>query len=111
MSETDEPTRAKQTLEEESEPRESLDSDGPAYYMPCGTLRDEEARQALDTGSESEKAAVVSNLLSYALWDDIWARVERDQVVKLFPALELPDSLRRAWARTLGIDESGQPRS
>ena len=54
-------------------------------------------------GSVEEKADVISHLLRYADWEDIWTYVSRDEVRDIFTTLDLPDSLRAAWARMLKI--------
>jgi hypothetical protein len=55
-------------------------------------------------GEPEERAMVISRLLRYAEWDDIWSYVSRDEVREIFAALDLPDSLRAAWARMLKIE-------
>jgi hypothetical protein len=78
--------------------------DVPAlYFFPDRPVTDEEARRML-AGTPRERATVVSHLLRYAEWDDIWSYVSRDEVREIFAALDLPDSLRAAWARMLKIE-------
>ncbi len=73
-------------------------------YLPGQSMSDEALRLVLSDGELEEQIQIVSHLLAYAPWDDIWDFVERDQVRALFDRLELPPSLRRAWARNLDID-------
>jgi hypothetical protein len=47
---------------------------------------------------------VISHLLRYAQWDDIWTYVSRDEVKEIFPTLDLPENLRLAWGRMLKIE-------
>jgi len=58
----------------------------------------------LTAGSPDERAKVISHLLRYAEWDDIWRYVSREEVRESFAELDLPESLRRAWARMLKIE-------
>lgn len=74
------------------------------YFFPDRSVTEAEARAMLSDGSDEERAWVVSHLLRYAQWDDIWAYVDRDEVRALFDTLELPDTLRSAWARMLKIE-------
>lgn len=73
------------------------------YFFPDRPVTEDEARRML-AGSPEERAQVVSHLLRYAEWDDIWRYVSRDEVREIFPTLDLPDSLRVAWARMLKIE-------
>ncbi len=61
-------------------------------------------RPSSRTGPETERAWAISHMLRYAQWDDIWLYVTRDQVRQIFPSLELPETLRQAWARMLKIE-------
>jgi hypothetical protein len=75
----------------------------PLYFFPDRPVTEEEARRML-AGPADGRAIVVSHLLRYAEWDDIWRYVSRDEVREIFAALDLPDSLRAAWARMLKIE-------
>jgi hypothetical protein len=74
------------------------------YFFPDRPVSETEARRMLLEGSAEERADVVSNLLRYAQWEDIWTYVSRDEVRDIFSSLDLPDSLRQAWARILKIE-------
>ncbi len=73
------------------------------YFFPEQPVTLAEAR-ALFAGTPEQRARVVSNLLRYAQWEDIWAWVDRDEVRELFPLLTLPDNLRAKWAHLLKIE-------
>ena len=55
-------------------------------------------------GSHEERAWVISHLLRFAQWDDIWDYVSREEVREIFPGLELPENLQAAWARMLKVE-------
>jgi len=74
------------------------------YFFPDRPVSEDEVRRALGSGTIEEKADVISHLLRYADWDDIWRYVSREEVRDIFSILELPDSLRAAWARMLKIE-------
>lgn len=74
------------------------------YFFPDHDVTEEELRKVLSQGSEEDRAWAVSHLLRYAQWEDIWAYVSREEVRKIFPALDLPENLRAAWARMLKIE-------
>ena len=74
------------------------------YFFPDRPVADEEARRMIESGTLAERAEVVSHLLRYADWDDIWRFVSRDEVRGIFSELDLPESLRVAWARMLKIE-------
>ncbi|HEV3458754.1 MAG TPA: hypothetical protein VHG32_19555 [Thermoanaerobaculia bacterium] len=74
------------------------------YFFPDQKVTAEEVRQMLRQGTSNQRAWVISHLLRYAQWDDIWAYVSRDEVKEIFPALDLPENLRLAWGRMLKIE-------
>lgn len=74
------------------------------YFFPDQTVSEARVRWILENGSRDERAWVVSHLLRFAMWDDIWTYVTRDDVREMFPDLELPESLRSAWARMLKVE-------
>jgi hypothetical protein len=74
------------------------------YFFPGQKVMAEEVRHLLRQGTIEQRAWVVSHLLRYAQWDDIWHYVSREEVRDIFPALELPENLRSAWARMLKIE-------
>ena len=73
------------------------------YFFPDRPVSEARARVML-AGSVEERAEVISHLLRYAEWDDIWSYVSRDEVREIFATLELPDSLRAAWGRMLKVE-------
>ncbi len=74
------------------------------YFFPDQKVTADEVRQFLRQGTSSQRAWVVSHLLRYAQWDDIWTYVSRDEVKEIFPDLDLPENLRLAWGRMLKIE-------
>ena len=84
--------------------REPIERTQQLYFFPDQTVTDEEARRLLRQGTAEQRAWVISHLLRYAQWDDIWIYVNREEVREVFPTLDLPESLRQAWARMLKIE-------
>lgn len=82
----------------------SLTTGERLYFFPDQAVSEQRVRAILDRGSLDERAWVVSHLLRYAQWDDIWTYVDRDAVRAIFERLDLPESLRAAWARMLKIE-------
>jgi hypothetical protein len=77
---------------------------GLLYFFPDCQVTGAELRRILREGSERERAWAISHLLRYAQWDDIWAYVSKDEVREIFPELDLPETLRSAWARMLKVE-------
>lgn len=77
----------------------------PLYFFPDDPIRDAELRRILAEGEPERRAWAVSHLLRFAQWDDIWRYVTRDEVREIFPLLDLPESLRQAWARMLKLEQ------
>ncbi|MDH3255822.1 MAG: hypothetical protein OEM62_12565 [Acidobacteriota bacterium] len=76
------------------------------YFFPEQTVTATELRAVLSGDDRQRKCWVVSHLLRYAQWDDIWTYISRDEVRDLFPDLDLPETLAQAWARMLKIEAS-----
>lgn len=74
------------------------------YFFPDQPVTAHEAHRLLHHGTEQERAWVISHLLRYAQWDDIWTYVSREEVKEIFPLLDLPENLRQAWGRMLKIE-------
>jgi hypothetical protein len=74
------------------------------YFFPDQQVSESRVRSILRHGSLEERAWVVSHLLRFAQWDDIWTYVSREEVREIFPQLELPENLQSAWARMLKIE-------
>jgi hypothetical protein len=84
--------------------RDTFERGGPLYFFPDQKITEQEALHLLHHGSEEQRAWVISHLLRYAQWDDIWTYVTRAEVKAIFPVLDLPENLRQAWARMLKIE-------
>lgn len=74
------------------------------YFFPDKQVTEEEARHLLRRGTNDQRAWVISHLLRYAVWDDIWTYVTRDDVREILPELELSENLRSAWGRILKVE-------
>ncbi len=74
------------------------------YFFPEQKVSESRVRSILQHGSLEERAWVISHLLRFAQWDDIWTYVSREEVREIFPQLEMPENLQSAWARMLKIE-------
>jgi hypothetical protein len=84
--------------------RESLERKDSLYFFPDQRVSQEEAFRLLHQGTPEQRAWVISHLLRYAQWDDIWTYVSREEVKEVFPTLDLPENLRQAWGRMLKVE-------
>jgi hypothetical protein len=84
--------------------RDSVERGGSLYFFPDQRITEPEALRLLNQGTREQRAWVISHLLRYAQWDDIWTYVSREEVKEIFPVLDLPENLRQAWARMLKIE-------
>ncbi|REJ74230.1 MAG: hypothetical protein DWQ36_04460 [Acidobacteria bacterium] len=75
------------------------------YFFPEDDVTESQLRRILASGGEDERSWAISHLLRFAQWDDIWLYVSRDEVRQLFESIELPETLRAAWARMLKIED------
>lgn len=74
------------------------------YFFPDQDVTIAELRAILNGADTRRRAWAISHLLRYAQWDDIWKYVSREQVREVFPDLDLPETLRSAWARMLKVE-------
>jgi hypothetical protein len=84
--------------------RASTENSRSLDFFPDQDVSELRARSILQNGSREERIWVISHLLSFAQWDDIWTYVSRDEVRELLMSLELPENLRAAWARMLKVE-------
>jgi hypothetical protein len=73
------------------------------YFFPDQPVTAEDLRRLLREGPADRQAWAISHLLRYADWEDIWVFTSREQVRGHFAELDLPPSLRAAWARILKV--------
>lgn len=85
-----------------AETAQAIPEDG-VYFFPDRVVGEAEVRKLLASDSKQDRAEVVSRLLTYAEYDEIWTWVDRVTVRELFDDLDLPDRLRAAWGRNLGL--------
>lgn len=78
------------------------------YFFPEREVTVAEAK-AMQAGTDEQLADLLSHLLKYAQWDDIWIWTSRSQVIELFPLLDLPEGLRARWAQKLKIESVATP--
>ena len=71
------------------------------YFFPDQEITAEELTEILAGDDRERRRWAMSNLLRYALWEDIWQFVDRDEVREMLDELELSDNLRQAWSRML----------
>ena len=74
------------------------------YFFPDHPVSTEELHALLKEDSPERQAWAISHLLRYADWEDIWTFTSREQVRTHFADLDLPPSLRVAWARILKVE-------
>lgn len=85
-------------------PSRTRDASDFLYFFPDSRVTGDELRQILRQGTPEQRAWAISHLLRYAVWDDIWQYVSREEVREVFPDLDLPENLRNAWGRMLKVE-------
>lgn len=84
--------------------RDGLERGASLYFFPDQKITEPEVLHLLHQGTREQRAWVISHLLRYAQWDDIWNYVTREEVKEVFPDLDLPENLRQAWGRMLKVE-------
>lgn len=98
-------TRCRVMASEKKTPGASGGGKGePLYFFPEDSVTKSELKEILAASDIERRAWAISHLLRYAEWEDIWSYVDRESVRAIFPSLDLPDNLRQAWARMLGVE-------
>ena len=82
----------------------SLPTESALYFFPEEATTVAELETALAGEDRERRAWAISHLLRYALWEDIWLHVSRDDVREIFAELDLPENLRVAWGRMLKVE-------
>lgn len=73
------------------------------YFFWDYEITDEEIRRILRDGIPSEKAWIISRILEYAKWDDIWRYLTLADIRDNFADLRFRRSQdRELWAYALG---------
>ncbi len=86
--------------------RETSESTGHALpFFPDRQLTARELRNLLTTGTHEERVSLISDLLQFAPWEEIWSYVTRETVREVFTELELGEGLRTAWEEILDRDD------
>ena len=81
-------------------------TDSPLYFFPDAPVTVPELEAALQGEDRERRAWAISHLLRFAVWDDIWLYVSREEVCEIFAEIELPENLRVAWGRMLKVEVS-----
>src|SRR5262245_953916 len=61
---------------------------GSLYFFPTEKVSEEQARRWLREGPPAKRLWVISCLLRYAQWNDIWSYVTREEVRECFAELD-----------------------
>src|SRR5271168_1970666 len=69
------PDRYTQIMNGSGKNREPPNRSESLYFFPDQKVTADEARQLLRQGTSEQRAWVISHLLRYAQWDDIWTYV------------------------------------
>lgn len=102
MAKSDDGTTSNKAIDTDpSAPHSGVRQAQAVDFLPGRSLTPDALRDALEQSEPTEKAELVSHLLCYAPWDEIWTYVEREQVAELWDQLTLPEPLRRSWGRLL----------
>lgn len=73
------------------------------YFLWDYNLNDEQIRGILHGHNEVEKAWLVGRILTHAKFDDVWKYLTVEDIVDIFPKLQLPKKIKQDWERALMI--------
>ncbi len=72
------------------------------YFFWDYDITEEELREILRSGSDDEKAWVITRILEYARWDDIWKYITVEDIRRHFDRLHFRQPQdRELWAYAL----------
>jgi hypothetical protein len=73
------------------------------YFLWDYDLNDEQIRDILHGDNDVEKAWLVGRILTHAKFDDVWKYLTVEDIIAIFPKLQLPQKVKRDWERTLSV--------
>lgn len=76
---------------------------GRPYFFWDYDITEEEIRDILRGDNEVERAWVITRILEYARWEDIWRYLTLDDVRENFEQLGLKSYLRDLWAYAIEV--------
>ena len=76
---------------------------GRPYFFWDYDITEEEIRDILRGDNQVEKAWVITRILEYARWEDIWRYLTVDDVRESFEQLGLKPYLRDLWAYAIEV--------
>ena len=76
---------------------------GRPYFFWDYDITEEEIRDILRGDNQVEKAWVITRILEYARWEDIWRYLTVDDVRESFEQLGLKPYLRDLWASAIEV--------
>ncbi len=80
------------------------------YFFWDYDISEEGIREILRGDNEVEKAWVITRILEYARWEDIWRYLTLGDVRENFQRLDLKPYIRNLWTYALGVwsDDDGR---
>jgi len=81
---------------------QSAESQRP-YFIWDYDLTEEDVPRILRGNNEVEKAWLITRILEYARWEDIWRYLTVDEVRENFKRLRMKPYQRDLWAYALGV--------
>ena len=76
---------------------------GRPYFFWDYDITEDEIHDILRGDNEVERAWVITRILEYARWEDIWRYLTLDDVRKNFEQLGLKPYLRDLWAYAIEV--------
>jgi hypothetical protein len=76
---------------------------GRPYFFWDYDITEDEIHDILRGDNEVERAWVITRILEYARWEDIWRYLTLDDVRKNFERLGLKTYLRDLWAYAIEV--------
>ena len=74
------------------------------YFFWDYDITEEQVRHILQSGDETEKAWIITRILEYARWEDIWRYLTVDDVRQNFERLRFRwPQVRDLWAYALEV--------
>ena len=82
---------------------ERVTIDQRPYFFWDYDISEEDIRRILRGDNEVEKAWVITRILEYARWEDIWRYLTLADVRENFQRLGLKPYIRNLWTYALGV--------
>ena len=73
------------------------------YFLWDYSLNENQIRGILHGDNNVEKKWLIARILTHARFEDVWKYLTVNDIISIFPKLQLPQKTKQAWERALSV--------